>query len=266
VAVGEGVKNFQIGDHVVGDSRVWCGTCRYCVRNQFNLCENLGFLGEVLEGAFAEEIVVPARNLLKIGQHVTAPIAALAEPLAVALHAIHQGHLPDAEKIMILGAGPIGALIHAVLRIQGRENVTVADISKFRRRSLQALNGSSHIVAQPRGQFDLVFETTGAMPVLQQLIPQILKKGGNAVLVGLFSKEIPFSFTDIVEKEWTFKGCSCFDTELKDAVELLETDEAAFAHVVSHQLHLSQVQKGFDILLAPEKKAMKIILNPKGNG
>ncbi len=266
VAVGEDVREFQIGDHVVGDSRVWCGECRYCARDQFNLCENLGFLGEVLEGAFAEEIVVPARNLLKIGQDVPAPIAALAEPLAVALHAVHQSTLPDAEKILVLGAGPIGALIHAVLQIQGRENVTVADISKFRRRSLQALNGSSKIITEPRGQFDLVFETTGAIPVLQQILPQILQKGGNTILVGLFSKEIPFNFTDIVEKEWAFKGCSCFDTELQDAVELLETDEAAFAHVVSHQLHLSQVRKGFDILLAPEKNAMKIILNPQGNG
>jgi len=90
---------------------------------------------------------------------------------------------------------------------------------------------------------------------------------GNEIFpVGLFSREIPFNFTNIVEKDWTFRGCSCFDTELKGAVELLETDAAAFAHVVSHHLHLSQGQKGFDMLLAPEKKAMKIILNPQGKG
>lgn len=261
--VGVDVTGFKVGDHVVGDSRVWCGECRYCADNQPNLCEKLGFLGEVCEGAFAEEIVLPAGGLLKIDPKVDAPIAALAEPLAVALHAINQAAITGNEKILILGAGPIGAMIHTALRIQGHRGLTVTDISEYRRQTLEKLGDDSTIIAEPDGSYDLVFETTGAAPVLQRVIPRVLRKGGQAILVGLFGRDCSFNFTDIVEKEWRFRGCSCFLDELPDAVRMLETHATQFVHMVSHQLPLSRTQEGFDILLSPEKAAMKVILTPQ---
>ncbi len=265
VEIGKQVRSFQIGDHVVGDSRVWCGSCDYCVEKHYNFCESLGFLGEVCEGAFSEEIMVPSCNLIKIDAGVPGHIAALAEPLAVALHAISQSNVPHDGKILIFGAGPIGALIHEALRIQGCHDLTVADISGYRRQCLQALSTDSRITDEPHGTFDLVFETTGAIPVLQKLLPKSLRKGGQAILVGLFAQESLFNFTDIVEQEWTIKGCACFDTELPKAVDLLEKHGAGFEHVVSHRLPVSKAQEGFDLLLSPEKAAMKIILEPRDN-
>jgi len=265
VEIGAQVRGFQIGDHVVGDSRVWCGSCDYCVKKNYNFCESLGFLGEVCEGAFSEEIVVPARNLLKIDANVPGHIAALAEPLAVALHAINLSKAPDVKKILIFGSGPIGALIHAALRIQGAHDLTVVDISKYRRQAIQSLGSGSQITSAPDGTYDLVFETTGSSPVLRNLLTKSLCKGCQAILVGLFAQESLFNFTDIVEQEWELKGCACFDTELQTAVDLLEQHGARFDHVVSHQLPISKVQKGFDLLLASEKAAMKIILRPQDN-
>jgi 2-desacetyl-2-hydroxyethyl bacteriochlorophyllide A dehydrogenase len=262
VEIGTDVRKLQVGDHVVGDSRVWCGSCDYCLQTKYNLCEHLGFLGEVCEGAFTKEIVVAARNLIKIDSRVPGHIAALAEPLAVALHAINQSKAADAKNILILGAGPIGALIHTALQVQGAQDLTVVDISNYRRQAIQALGSGSQITSVPEGSYDLVFETTGASPVLQNLVTKSLRKGGQAILVGLFAQESLFNFTDIVENEWDFKGCACFDTELAAAVNMLERYGDRFDHVVSHQLPVSEAQKGFELLLAPEKAAMKIILNP----
>ena len=260
--VGDSTHGFQIGDHVVGDSRVYCGSCDYCIKKQYNFCENLGFLGEVCEGAFSEEIIVPARNLLKINTNVPWHIAALAEPLAVALHAINLSKASKAKKILILGAGPIGALIHMVLQIQGGHELTIVDISKYRRQAIRVSGSSSQITSTPDGIYDLIFETTGSTPVLQNLVPKSLCKGGQAILVGLFAQESLFNFTDIVEHEWELKGCACFGTELSAAVDLLEKHYSEFTHVVSHQLSFSKTQEGFNLLLAHEKAAMKIILKP----
>lgn len=261
IAIGEHIKEFKVGDYVVGDSRVYCDNCEYCLRKEYNNCENLGFLGEVCEGAFADSIIVPGKNLLKISKDVPSQIAALAEPLAVALHAINQS-TPDGKRILIFGAGPIGALIHAVLVRRGVSDITIAEISEYRCGVISETKSDSTITTSPTGKFDLVFETTGSANVLKTFLPKSLDKGAEAILVGLFAQESLFNFNDIVEQSWKFIGSNCFDKELPMAVQMLEGNHMDFQHVVSHHLPLENAQEGFDLLLAPEKKAMKIILTP----
>jgi len=259
--IGDKVKDFKVGDHVIGDSRVCCNNCRYCLAKEYNNCENLGFLGEVCEGAFAGSIVVPAKNLIKISKDIPAPIAALAEPLAVALHAVGKS-TTEGKRILIFGAGPIGALIHAVLVRRGVKDITMAEISEYRRGVISETQSDSTITTRPEGKFDLVFETTGSGIVLKDLLPKVLDKDSEAILVGLFAKETLFNFTDIVENGWKFIGSNCFDKELPMAVKLLGDNYIDFQHVVSHQLPIINTQEGFDLLLSPEAKAMKVILIP----
>jgi (R,R)-butanediol dehydrogenase/meso-butanediol dehydrogenase/diacetyl reductase len=259
--LGEKVKDFKVGDHVIGDSRVYCNNCRYCRAEKYNNCENLGFLGEACEGAFAGSIVVPASTLLKISKDVPAPIAALAEPLAVALHATGKS-TTEGKRILIFGAGPIGALIHAVLVNRGVSNITIAEISEYRCGVISETKSDSTITSKAEGKFDLVFETTGSEIVLKDLLPKALDKDGETILVGLFAKETLFNFTDIVEHGWKFIGTNCFDKELPMAVKLLEDNYKYFQHVVSHQLPIIHTQAGFELLLSPKAKAMKVILTP----
>lgn len=262
--IGDNTKNFCVGDHVIGDSRVVCGTCEHCTENLFNLCENLGFLGEVCEGAFTDEIVLSERNLVKIDPRVPAHIGALAEPLAVALHAVNLSRASKAKNCLILGAGPIGALIHTVLKIQDVQDLTITDRSKYRCQVIESLKWGSKVTSLAGGEYDLIFETTGSSTVLREVVPECLGRAGQAILVGLFPKQTTFNFTDVVEHEWDIKGCNCFSDELSIAVALLEKYPDRFEHVVSHKLPVSKVQEAFDLLIAPKKRAMKIILMPKG--
>ncbi|RVC60659.1 dehydrogenase, partial [Mesorhizobium sp. M2A.F.Ca.ET.046.02.1.1] len=90
VAVGEGVGTVAVGDRVVADSRFWCGECAQCRAGRRHLCASLGFVGEVCDGGFAEQTVLPARLLHLIDAALDERVAAMAEPLAVALHAVRR--------------------------------------------------------------------------------------------------------------------------------------------------------------------------------
>ena len=161
IDVGEGVQGLKRGDHVVGDSRVFCGQCHSCQKGESNLCMNLGFLGEVCDGAYAEEILIASCSVVRIGDEVPLEIAALAEPLSVALHASGMARIRESRRVLVLGAGPIGALIHMILAIDGLSDVHVTDISEYRRQVMARVDANA-VVSKPVNHYDLVFETTGS--------------------------------------------------------------------------------------------------------
>jgi len=258
--VGEGVHTFSPGDRVVADSKVICGHCTYCNRGESNLCEDIGFLGEVRDGAFANEIVIEESSLVKIHPDVPFHLAALAEPLAVAIHALSKAKIEQHSKVLVIGAGPIGALIHCLLKVKGFEQAKISDISKYRRQAIEKVYRGS--VIDPQQPYDLVFETTGAASVVKNVLSNVLQNKCTLVMVGLFSNAVPFDFTQLVEKEWNVHGCAAFSSELKDAATILEEHWYKFEHIVSHRLLFSDCRLAFDTLLDPRKEAMKIVFMP----
>ncbi|MBW1711739.1 MAG: alcohol dehydrogenase catalytic domain-containing protein [Deltaproteobacteria bacterium] len=258
---GEDVRDLKPGDHVVGDSRVFCGQCASCARGQFNLCFELGFVGEVFDGAYAQEIMIGSSALVKIAPEVPFEMAALAEPLAVALHAVGQVDLEPGQTVLILGAGPVGALIHQVLVLKGMADIHLTDISQYRLRTIKKAHPQTE-VSRSADEYQVVFETTGSEHVVGGTVPKVVAKKGNLVLVGLFRERVSFDFNEVVENEWSLKGCSVFVGELNEAVSLLEDHWPQFEHLVSHKMPLREFKTAFDLLLSPKKEAMKIVLLP----
>ena len=245
------------GDHVVGDSRVVCGRCEFCDRGLPNLCDNIGFLGEVRDGAFTEETVVDQSLLVGIDPGVPFHQAALAEPLAVALHAVSKVDPFRFSRALVIGAGPIGALVHCLLKMRGMAAAHITEVADYRRRAVARRFPGS--VVAPEGQYDLVFETTGSLHAPEKIIPAVLAKKGTLVMVGLYGAAAQFDFTQLVEHEWTVSGCAAFATELDEAAGLLAAHWREFDYVVSHQLPLAEGQTAFDLLLDASKRAMKIV-------
>jgi (R,R)-butanediol dehydrogenase/meso-butanediol dehydrogenase/diacetyl reductase len=297
IETGGEVRSLSPGDRVVGDSRVSCGKCEFCVKGLPNLCVSLGFIGEVREGAFAEEILLDERSLVRIGASVPLEIAALAEPLAVSIHAFRQafadtreaagppagppsaaeettrgapakravsGGNTRARGALVLGAGPIGALLYGVARIHGLEDITVADVSSYRRAAMEKAHPGSTAdpSSLPARTYDVVFETTGSGAVAESLLPKVMKKKGTLVMIGLFGSPPSFDLNGLIENEWNVRGCAAFSDELGEAARLLEAHWPAFTHAVSHLLPLREFQSAFDLLLSPEKEAMKVVFRP----
>lgn len=279
---GRGVSDLRAGDRVVGDSRVACGRCRYCTAGMPNLCTSLGYIGEVRDGAFAEQIVIEAARLVKIASTVPPAVAALAEPVAVCLHALGlaspignpagtvatgaaaAGSSSSPARVLVLGGGPMGALLATVLRLRHGLAADVIETADYRRGVLVGLP-VGRVLTEPDGLYDLLFDTTGSPAPLQRLLPAHLARHGRAVVLGLFREPFPFDFTALVESEWLVRGCAAFSEELPAAARLLESDGLRLEPAITHRLPLREAPQVFRLLLSTKKEAMKVVLVPEGD-
>lgn len=128
VEVAPGVETVKPGDRVAGVPLVPCMTCADCQNGDYALCKHYSFIGSRVHGAFAEYVVVPERNVVKIGDNVSYLMGAMFEPCAVALHGILRADFRGGEDVIILGTGSIGILTMQWARIFGARRVAVADI------------------------------------------------------------------------------------------------------------------------------------------
>ena len=263
--VGADVRGFHPGDHVVGDPRVSCGKCRWCRQGSYNLCPDLGFIGEVSPGCFAEYIVLHPRKLLKVPPGVDLRRAALVEPLAVALHIAQKGGLSQKDTIGIMGAGPVGLLTVIVAKEIGVEQVTVIDLSPTRLELAQKVGADRVLTALPENSpepVDVVIEAVGKEVTLAGAL-RWLKPGGRLVMAGLYEEKVQLDPNEVVNKELVVTGINAYETgDLKKAIEFTASGQVDVAPVVSHVLPLEKVSEGFFMLTSTNKTACKILLAP----
>ena len=128
-ACGAGVETFSPGDAVVVFPLLWCGKCPACEQGNYVQCHDYDYLGSRSDGAFAEFVVAPKENLIRVPQGVTLEEAAMTEPAAVALHALRRvGTSLVGKTIAIFGAGPVGLMAAHWARIMGAAAVLLFDI------------------------------------------------------------------------------------------------------------------------------------------
>jgi L-iditol 2-dehydrogenase len=142
---GEGVTDLQAGEAVTVFPLIWCGRCAACERGQYAQCADYDYLGSRSDGAFAEYVVAPRRNVLPLPAGLSLDEAALTEPAAVALHAIRRGRCHPGETVAIFGAGPVGLLAAQWARAMGAARVALFDLVADKLRLARQLG------------FDLVF-------------------------------------------------------------------------------------------------------------
>lgn len=263
IEVGDGVSSLSPGDQVIGDPRVSCGSCPWCLEGSYNLCPGLGFIGEVAPGCLAEYIVMKADRLLRVPGHVSFKAAALAEPLAVALSIARAGGFSEKDRVGIIGAGPIGLLTLMVAKAMGVRQVAVVDLAAARLELAGKLGADSTLKTIPEslaGGMNVVVEAVGAGATLNGAL-RWLKPRGRLVLAGIYEEKVLFDPNPIVAREIRVAGIHAYSTgDLQRAIELLGGGALEVEAVVSHVLPLSQGPSAFDMLTAGDKTASKILL------
>ena len=237
-AVGDGVVGWAVGDLIVCGSSPKCGRCRRCLEGKPSQCEHRS--GDISDdvnsdtGAFAGYTLVNAASLLALPDGLSLRDAALAEPLAVALHGITRSHITDQDSAMVFGAGPIGALTVAVLVARGIGPITVVEPGAARQQLARALGAD--VVVGPEvietfpmweperiadGAVDVVFECSGKRSAMEAGFHQ-LKRGGTLVMVGAGIEAPAFDPNRMILNELSVCGSFVYDADgFERALELL---------------------------------------------
>ncbi len=233
VATGSDVARWQVGDALIGGPTPRCGECEFCRAGRPSLCSGRNTPGMSVhkDGAFAEFVRVHEDALLRIPDGLDIRDAALAEPLAVALHGLTQGRVEAGQRILVTGAGPIGTLSVAAARARGVDDIVVSEPHPRRRALAEALGAEvvepeslvtpaspGDIVDQP---FDVVLECSGHRAAMEAGLAQ-LQRGGTLVLVGAGIHPPRFDPNRILLNELEIRGSFVYDKDGFDrALELL---------------------------------------------
>lgn len=236
-AVGDGVDRWSPGDAVVGGPDPTCGTCEPCRAGRPSLCVERGQpMAEAARGAYARYTLAGADQLWRVPDGLDLRTAALTEPLAVALHGLTRSGVEPGQRALVMGAGPIGALVIAALRAKGIDDVTVCEPNPLRRDL--ALEIGAHEVVEPdeldvpspfeplqlpEQPFHVALECSGKGVAMEAALAQ-LGKCGTLVFVGAGIDQPRLDPNRILLNELVVTGAYEYDaTGFDDALDLLSS-------------------------------------------
>lgn len=264
-ALGNGVAHVSVGDRVIVDSRVVCGTCPACADGLGQVCESLGFIGEVMDGGFAEAVILPARNVLKAPAGVQDRHLAMAEPLAVALHAINRLAAPAGAEMVIAGCGPIGALVALLASVAGH-SLHLFDRNDARASKVAVETGGTVIELEALDSlhFRHAVDTTGSATVVSALTNTI-GGTGRLALVGIGNAAKVIDPMILVEREITLLGCHAFaDNTLEEVGRMLPSLTPRLDALIADVISLRDVPERYESLLRGEVTGIKTIIDCRG--
>lgn len=257
-ALGPGVTHVAQGDRVVVDSRHICGTCPACLAGRGQVCAHLGFLGEVIDGGFAEAVTLPARNVLKAAD-VPDRHLAMAEPLAVALHVLNRLGMEAPGPLVITGCGPIGGLVALLASEAGHQPILI-DRNAARAAKVAAATGGS--VAETPPPCLHAVDTTGHPAAITALVDSLMGCGKLA-LVGIGHAAAVIDPVKLVEREITLLGCHAFGDELAAVNALLPRLSPRLDAFVAEVIPLTEVPAAYARHLSGKVEGLKTIIQCK---
>ena len=247
-----------------------CGKCYPCSIGRPNTCDFFELIGIHSDGGLQERLAVPAEQVYPI-QADDPAVAALAEPVSIAVRAVNRANVFPGERVVVLGAGPIGQCICLVARERGAE-VLVVDLQDTRlalSRNMGAetvvWTGHSEVVgfarewAAPAGP-PVAIDATGAPAAVRAMVDMVAS-AGRAVQVGMSGEEVVLRLGSLTEKELDVLGVSCCDAdEFGEAVAVVERNAPLLASLISHRFALEQAPEAIRFAIENPTHVMKVVI------
>jgi 2-desacetyl-2-hydroxyethyl bacteriochlorophyllide A dehydrogenase len=246
---------FVAGDRVVVEPLRFCGRCRACAMGASYLCYQLKVLGVDLPGGMQEYWAVPAPRLLKVPASLPDDAAAMIEPLAVATHDVQRAGVKPGDAVLVLGGGPIGALIAQVVRHRGAR-VVVSEVNPYRLELLRGLGldtlgpGADVVAAVNEWTAgegaDVVFEVTGH-PAAVRIMADAVRVWGTISVVAIHAEPMPVNLYAMFARELSMHGSRLYAREdWEEAIRLAAGGHVALGPLVSRTIPLGALQSGME--------------------
>lgn len=256
VEVGDNVDGLFCGQRVSGEGHITCGHCRNCLAGQPHLCRNTQGVGVNRNGAFAQFLVIPARNVWVCDPSISDDLVSCFDPLGNAVHTALQFDLVG-EDVLITGAGPIGCMAAAICRHVGARHVVVTDLNDYRLELAERMGATRTVnirrqslpeVMRQLGMkegFDVGLEMSGAQSGFAEMVER-MKNGGQIALLGLQKADARIDWETVIFNGLTIKGIygrKMWETWYKMSTMLqsgLNIDP-----VITHHFDIRDYEQGF---------------------
>jgi len=247
-----------------------CGTCYPCRVERPNVCTNFSLIGIHEDGGLQEHLLVADTQVFPIAG-TTPAVAALVEPVSIAVRAVHRARIADGERVVVLGAGPIGQSLLVAAQDRGA-SVLVVDLLESRLDTAAALGAETvlwttagEVVARARAWTDgegpqVVIDAT-AVPAAVQAAVEMVSSAGRVVQVGISNDEVALRLGSFTEKEIDLLGVACCGTgEFAEAVDLTERNADRLGCLVSHEFSLAEAPEALHFAMEHPTEVMKVVV------
>jgi L-idonate 5-dehydrogenase len=273
-ALGEGVTGLQVGQRVAVNPGLNCGTCRFCVKGMPNHCLNMRFMGSAstfphMQGMFRQYITAAARQCVPVPDSLDFAQASMAEPLAVALHALKLAGSLVGAKMLLVGCGPIGCIVLAAARRAGAHRIVALDLADKALAMAASLGADETVLAndqaridawsRERGTFDVVIEASGSPAGLDAAL-RSMRAGGTVIQLGnLPAGQSPVAANLVMAKELRYQGSFRFTDEYATAADEIASQRIDLRPLMTHAFPLADANRAFEVAL-DRSQSMKVHL------
>ena len=268
-AIGEGGA-FRIGQQVSIIPYLHCGHCVACRRGKTNCCQTLNVVGVHSDGGMADYVCVPDSNLID-ATGVSLDEAAMVEFLAIGAHAVRRGDISAGQRVLVVGAGPIGVGVAIFAKARGAQ-VTVLDPREDRLEfSVEAI-GVDHFARADAGAraalakltrgdfFDAVFDCTGSAAAMMTGFSYVAH-GGAYVLVSIVLGDISFADPEFHKRETTLLGSrNATREDFETVFASLRAGKIPTGKLITHRVSLDEAPRSFPLWLKPESRVVKALI------
>lgn len=271
VAVGSGCRaELAVGERVALWPLRTCGRCYPCSVGRPNTCDNFELIGIHADGGLQEQVCIDQDQVFPIAVDDGA-LAALAEPVSIAVRAVRRARIEPGEPVVVLGAGPIGQCVTVVAR-ERRAEVLVVDLQASRLEVSRAIGAetllwrdAAQVVESARGWAGqggppVVIDATGAPAAVGAMV-EMVASAGRAVQVGMSGAEVPLRIGSLTEKELDLLGVSCCDADdFAIAVGVVERNADALRRLISHEFELGRAPEALRFAMSNPTEVMKVVI------
>lgn len=259
--LGEGVSGFKTGDRVLAPS-VWaCGRCRFCRAGRENLCSDLVMPGNHVDGAYAEYLAAPAKELVPIPESIPLERACvIADAVSTPYHAVkRRGQVRAGDTVAVVGCGGVGLNVVQCAAVAGASVIAV-DLNDARLELARQLGArvtlnpgtvarvDKEVRRLTDGGVDVAFEVVGN-PKTIDLAFNLIRKGGRLVVIGFSHDSVPINAGKLMFYELELAGSlGCGAGEYPEIVSLVEAGRIKLEPVVSGSVPLERINEGLDRL------------------
>ena len=259
---------FSPGEWVVVEPLLSCGTCYPCHLGRYNCCEQLKVLGVQVDGGMAEEIVLPTRLLHRLPKEGAPSFAPLVEMLSIGYHACNRGRVECGDRLLVIGAGPIGLGAALVAKERGAR-VAVVDKLDSRLRMAKELGSDvvlaatedleQQVIQQLGGRPTIVMEAVGHPRTMQQAV-EIVSAAGRVVFVGWTSESPRWEPQRLLRKELDLLGSRNSRGIFPDVIRFYCRNLDKVKQLVTHRFKMDQIEEAMQFLDRSSTQAMKVVL------